>query len=569
MKLSVAQRAILVAAFGMAAAAPAQAMTEQEEIHALLARVKALEAKVAKQDAERKAHKGESLFVKGPAPEPVAEDSFHFRGITITPGGFLAMESVRRSNWLGADIATPFNAIPYGFQPSGHTDEFRFSARQSRFSLKTKGDLDPQDHITGYLETDFLGGAQTANSNQSNSYNLRLRQLWTNIDNDPYGLHFAAGQMWSLATTNSVGTKVDSYMPPPTIDVNYIPGFVYTRQPGLRISKDFSKEFWVAFSAEGSATTWNTTPALLAYPSGWSPAGTPIAQLTTVSSLLPPGYAGPYILGVPAGGGLFNSVNNYSFNRMPDIIGKAAWDAPYLPDRKLHIEGFGLVRDFTDRSLWGNHSTWGGGGGGSVVVEIMPKLLDAQVSGAVGRGIGRYGTAQLNDAAIAISGSPLPIAERMLLVGATLHPTPLTDVYGFWGGEFQSSNPQYSGAPSGVLGSGRPLLVAGGYGNPFYSNWGCTVENEFAVGGTIPTTVGSGVAATTPLAGTACSGNTKSIRQATGGIWHTFYAGPAGKIKVGLQYSYTKRDGFWSFMGGAPSGNESQVLTSFRYYPFD
>lgn len=355
MKFSVAQRAILIAAFGMAAVAPAQATDDRAEIQALLARVKALEAKVAKQDAvarRSKAGEAPTLFVKGPAPEPVGEDSFHFKGLTITPGGFIALESIRRSNWLGADINTPFQNIPYGFQPAGHTDEFRFSARQSRLALKVKGDLDPLNHITGYVETDFLGAAQTANSNQSNSYNLRMRQFWWNVDNDTYGLHFSAGQTWSLATTNSVGTKIDSYLTPPTIDAQYLPGFFWSRQPGVRISKDFNKEFWVAFSAEGSAQTWAGTPALISNNPGW--VGGPFSSVTTSSALWPAGYAGPFVTAAPAGGGLFNAANNYSFNRMPDFIGKAAWDVPYLPDRKLHIEGFGIVRDFTDRSLWGN-----------------------------------------------------------------------------------------------------------------------------------------------------------------------------------------------------------------------
>ena len=243
---------------------------------------------------------------------------------------------------------------------------------------------------------------------------------------------------------------------------------------------------------------------------------------------------------------------------MPDIIAKAAWDAAWLPERKLHIEGFGLVRDFTDRSLWGNQHVWGGGG--SVVVQVVPKFLDFQASGAVGRGIGRYGAGGLSDAAIAISGAPLPVAERMILIGAIMHPTDMTDVYGFAGGEFQNSNPQYYGVPN-LAAPRSPLLVVAGYGNPFYSNWGCNVENEFANNGT-------NVGAVATLTG-ACSGNTKSLRQATGGLWHTFYAGPAGKLKVGLQYSYAKKDGFWSFLGGAPSTSESQVLTSVRYYPFD
>jgi hypothetical protein len=37
--------------------------------------------------------------------------SIHFRGITITPGGFAAAEFVRRSRALASDITTPFNSL--------------------------------------------------------------------------------------------------------------------------------------------------------------------------------------------------------------------------------------------------------------------------------------------------------------------------------------------------------------------------------------------------------------------------------------------------------------------------
>jgi len=39
---------------------------------------------------------------------PVA---LHYKGVTITPGGFLAAEFVRRSRALGSDINTPFNSL--------------------------------------------------------------------------------------------------------------------------------------------------------------------------------------------------------------------------------------------------------------------------------------------------------------------------------------------------------------------------------------------------------------------------------------------------------------------------
>ena len=59
--------------------------------------------------------------------------------------------------------------------------------------------------LTGYLETDFLSAGSSSNSNQSNSYTLRLRQFWGSYDNTDWGLHVMGGQAWSLATMYKTG----------------------------------------------------------------------------------------------------------------------------------------------------------------------------------------------------------------------------------------------------------------------------------------------------------------------------------------------------------------------------
>lgn len=540
---SVAATALLVCWSGPGRAADAEVLAE---IRALKERLHKLEHRLDKQarstPKESPKPKTEaSASADKPEGERVWPDKFYYKGITIKPGGFFALESVWRSRWIGADVNTPFQNIPYGFFATGHTNEFRFSARQSRFSMLVKGDVDPSTHITGYVETDFLGAAQTANSNESNSYNLRVRHLYSNLDWDDFGLHLLAGQSWSLATMNTEGgIKPDTVTPPPTIDAQYVPGFVWARQPQLRLVKDFGKQFWVAFSAEGAANTF------AAY--GLLPPGLPGTTVLPINN--------PILFGQPAGGGLLNIVNSYSLNCMPDLIGKVAWD-PDFGDRKIHVEAFGLMRDFTTRAYWGNHSVWGGGVGGGVVVPIIPKFLDFQVSGMTGRGIGRYGAAQMSDATWTVTGAPLPIHQRMLLVGATLHATPQTDLYVFAGGEFAARQSQYA--------QYGPTLVVGGYGNPFFNNLGCNVENDAL---TTTPFLSAGTAANAAFGGAlSCAGQIKSIRQITGGFWHTLYEGAFGKLKAGAQYSYTVKDAFPGF-GSTPKGVENMVLTSFRYYPF-
>src|SRR5579871_6744679 len=60
--------------------------------------------------------------------------------VTLTFGGFTALEGVYRSKNETADIGSNFNtAIPYPYQPNAHISEFRESARQSRFAMLAKG----------------------------------------------------------------------------------------------------------------------------------------------------------------------------------------------------------------------------------------------------------------------------------------------------------------------------------------------------------------------------------------------------------------------------------------------
>jgi hypothetical protein len=538
----------------IAPATQARAMTDKQQLRVLMSQVKRLRARMDQKDRDEQERRRQAAapppepkIAKAVAASPPSLDKFNYKGIEIIPGGFLALESVWRSAWLGADVATPYNAIPYGFPTTGHTDEFHFSARASRPALLVRGDLSPTTHIQGYFESDFLGAGQTANANQSNSYNFRVRQLYTNLDNDDYGLHIMAGQAWSLATMNSVGIKPDTSLQPPTIDHNYMPGYVWGRTPGIRLAKDFGKEFWLAFAAEGAATTFALPGPVLAN----SPFGPMSVSLP--NNL---GIAAPAVLGVPNAGGAFDVNDNYAFNRLPDLTAKAAWDAP-VADRTIHLEAFGLAREMTDRVYFGNHRLWDGGFGAGAVIPVVPKFLDFQVSGMIGRGVGRYGASQIADATYTLSGAVQPIHQRSLLVGATLHPTPQTDVFAFAGGDFASNSPQ--------LVQGGNTLYAGGYGNPLYNNIGCSLENP--VSQTSPG-VANAVALSalgSPLLG--CSGQIKAMRQITGGIWHNLYQGSAGKIRVGLQFSHTIRNGF-SGLGGAPRGTENTVLTSFRYFPF-
>ena len=99
-----------------------------------------------------------------------------------------------------ADIGSSFSGMPFSNTTTAHISELRFTARQSRLSILAQGDVDSDTHLAFYGEFDFLGGPQTGNSNESNSYNPRIRNIYGTVDWDAEGLELLAGQNWSLLT---------------------------------------------------------------------------------------------------------------------------------------------------------------------------------------------------------------------------------------------------------------------------------------------------------------------------------------------------------------------------------
>ena len=232
-----------------------------------------------------------------------------------------------------------------------------------------------------------------------------------------------------------------------------------------------------------------------------------------------------------------NSAANYSIDFAPDIIAKFAIDPGYG-----HYEVYGLARGFRDRypntAAGTNNTTWGGSLGAGMILPLVGKTLDFQLSGLLGSGNGRYGSGQMPDATVRPDGTVVAVHEWQVLGGFLYKPTPAWTIY-LYGGEEQASRAGYS------AGAG-PTAVNTGYGNPLFNNSGCDSL--------------TGTAAT-------CAANTKTLQQGALGAWWKVYQGELGNFQVGLQYSYTKRKTFVG-VGGDPSTNLSMGFVSFRYYPF-
>lgn len=457
-------------------------------------------------------HHDEDAYASASGGE-AKDKKIHFKGITLQLGGFLAAESVYRSKSELADISSTYSGIPYGNSALGHADEFRMTARQSRISGLIEGNINPDTHFAVYGEFDFLSGTQTANSNESNSYTPRVRNLYGTIDWDDSGFELLAGQNWSLATLTTSGMSPRSEAPPPTIDAQYVPGFDWTRQPQIRVTKKFGDNFWIGVSAENAATTFCSSSA---------------CTIPAVPGLL--------FNGTPGSG--FDTANTLSLNHMPDFIGKVAWEGF---DHNVHLEAFGIMRSFYDRygtdpalTNVSDHNVTGGGFGAAALIKLIPGVFDIQADGMFGNGIGRYGSGQLVDVTFKPTGELAPLHEDMEMVGATWHVTPGWDFYAFGGREHDDAKFYSAGG------------VNYGYGNPFYNNAGCDSLATAALG---------------------CVGDTREIDQLTGGTWFNVYSGDYGRARLGLQYSYTERKAFEG-VGGAPKTDDNMVFTSIRFYPF-
>jgi hypothetical protein len=532
----------------------------------------------------------------GNPPGQMASDegpsAIRFKGITLTPGGFLAAETVYRTHATSSDIATPFNSIPYPGNALSDVAETNLTGRQSRISLLAEGKAGIAK-LSGYYEADWLGAGSTSNNRQSNSYVMRQRQLWGQAKLDS-GLSITGGQMWSLVTENRKGIDNRGEAIPLTIDPNYQVGFTWARQYGFRVVQNFGDKFAIAVSVEGPQATIGGR--------GFSSVSTTTVGTATVAT-----QSNTFIDAPGSGAGLYNiaDTTGYSINKTPDFIVKAAADPGFG-----HYELFGIISTFRNRvypcgvvgtdandtappsptttipcpvdgsvapSAMGafDDTRVGGGVGASMRLPLFHKL-DFGLSVVGGDGIGRYGAAQLADITFRPDGTTALIRTGHGMGSLEFHATPKLDIYAYYGGEY-AWRAGYVGYNS-ITVTKTPAIPAtttspaipettttaikmnqiGGYASEFANNSGCSTEDP-------PSND------LTPSGGGSCAGDTRLIMEGTLGFWHKIYQGPKGGLRWGIQYSYVTREG-WSgdnsgkTIGLAPKAVDNVVETSFRYY---
>ena len=417
--------------------AAAAAKTEAAPTQAVPQQMAAVNTSVAVQPETAPVSQPNPQETKGVNPEWENPVALHYKGITITPGGFLAAETVRRSRALGSDINTPFNSLTMPGASQSNISEFFGSGRQSRITMLAQGQT-AIAKIGGYYEADFLSAAVTSNNNESNSYSLRQRQAWGQAAFNN-GLSITGGQMWSLVTETKHGMDNRTEATPMTIDPQYTVGFSWARQYGLRLVKNFNNRTWVGVAMENAQATLTTH-----------------------------GNGDNFLVGsAGAAGGLYNAagaasatgtasnIANYSFNPSPDVIAKIVYEAG-----GGHYELFGIYSRFRDRVfpcgevaatatcagqaagvtsalLAYNSGKNGGGIGGNARWSVYDKHLDFGVHFLGGSGIGRYGTGGLPDTSVSSNGTLDLLRNSQGLATLEWH-GPKADIYMNVGAEYAS-----------------------------------------------------------------------------------------------------------------------------------
>jgi hypothetical protein len=545
----------------------------------------------------------------------------HYKGIGITPAGFVAGETAWRSKATGGDISTAFGAIPYEGSDLYKLSEFIAGGRQTRISMLAEGKTN-WGTLRGYYEADFLGVGVTSNNNQSNSYVLRQRVLYAEAKTNT-GFTFAGGQMWSLAVEGKKGISsapadINTAL---TIDPNYLPGFIWARQYGFRVVKSFDKAAF-AVSIENpqllyTATLAGNEPYAVLGSAGasgglYNAAISASATTTYIQSYTNQAIAGGSVP-VPVYKTVVANTNlaNISFNQAPDIFVKAAFDPGFG-----HYEIFGIA-GFAHETVYpgvtNNSTLYGGqkdvttgltpvaassvagsypdsilvGGLGASLRVPATKKVSFGAKGLFGPGIGRYGDSNLPDITADANGELAPIHNFSGLLTVETTPTPRLLIFLNYGGDYAgradfatpsattlsiASKPVF--CPTGKTGSAcsnaptAAQLTAGGTWGAQYTSAAAAVGygSRLLSNATCTSTATPGYSGSGYLPGGSCGAQTRDVQEATGGYWYDIYKGDRGRLRQGIQYGYVVREGWSGAAGIGAKGIDNMFWTTFRYY---
>jgi hypothetical protein len=432
----------------------------------------------------------------------------HYRGVTITPGGFVAGYGILRSHNTGSDATSNFGGIPFSGSSNAHLSEFRFTARHSNLNVMGQGTV-RGIKTTGYFEMDFEGAAPTANENITNSFTPRIREFWVNAELKS-GVSFLGGQAWELTVPNRKGIAPKTEFRPATIDASYVVGYHYSRETMFRLTDKVNDKFAVAFALENPETVTQGS-------------GAPAACTTAVPCLVP---------GVQGTG--FAAVT--STDQSPDVAAKIAFDPGWG-----HYEIGGIARFFRSRLVTTanvpdggtSNTNVGGAFAFNAILPLVPKKVDFYLETLAGRGLGRFLPGGGVDVIVKPDGNLIPVKAAGAMAGFAFYPTANVE-FNVYGGTEYYGRTVYLNATGGQV----------GYGVTTADLRACSVEVA-AVG--------------------ACNAVNRDIWELTPVLWHRFYRGREGTLQWGIQYQYIHRRP-WRGNAATPVGINNVVMTALRWY---
>jgi hypothetical protein len=429
----------------------------------------------------------------------------------ITPVGFMDFTGVWRDKDAASGIGTNFGSIPYNNAALGNLSELHMSPQNSRIGFRIDGEWKGA-HFIGYNEFDFLGTSGNTNLTVTNgAFVPRLRLFWVDVRKGQWEI--LGGQSWSMLTPNRSGISPlpSDIFYSQAIDVNYMAGLTWTRQPGLRVVYHPSDKVALGFAAEnpdqyvgGSAGGSSVT-----LPSALSIAGAGGGSTIQFDNGNNIGTANP-VLAAP--------------NLTPDFIVKLAID----PTSRFHFEVAGIARTFQDFNsnttglgAQQHFKTEGGGLQFGMNAAILPNLRFITTN-FWSDGGGRYLFGQAPDVVVHSDGSLSAVHADGTVDGFELAATKNLLLYAYYGGIYIGRQDLID------IGKTTPSI---GYGYP----------------------------------GSANSQN-RSIDEVSFGFNQTIWKNPKyGAINFMGQYAYVFRDP-WYVAAGAPKGtHDNTIYLNLRY----
>jgi hypothetical protein len=345
----------------------------------------------------------------------------------IVPIGFMDLTSVWRDKNAGSSMGSNFGSIPFNNVVNGNLSEYRFSPQNSRLGLRVDGEWKGV-HFIGYNEFDFNGTSGSSAITVSNgAFVPRLRIFWLDVRKGK--VEFLGGQSWSMLVPNRKGISAlpGDLFYTQVIDINYMAGLTWTRQPGMRVLYHPNNKVTFGFSAEqpdqyigGSAGGSGIT-----LPSGLSAlSGT---QLDAANETL----QAPSVT--------------------PDFIAKVAFD----PGSRFHFEVAAIERNFktVNTTLFSQrYTTTGAGLQFGLNAEVIRNFRVISTN-YYSDGGGRYLFGQAPDLIVRADGSLSPVRAHGTIDGieATIRNTLL---YAYYGGIYIGRNTAYDANGTSRIGYG-------------------------------------------------------------------------------------------------------------------